>query len=169
MKHGVLFSRIVRSGAMFIAVAAAAGALTLCQSASKVSGGEEIEGWRLQNEEDYFYMRIAGRATDNALEKSTFAMLKQSCIESTKNQASDVIIRKMIGESITGGSTTIDGQTQSAIISSVRQGMIRGVEMKECAPRGKDGEWSECECIHFVHGKDLKKKFQLKIQESSSN
>lgn len=138
-----------------------------CSSADKVRGGEELEGWQVIGDEDFYFMRIAGRASDNAIEKSGFAMLRQSCIESTKNQASDNIVRKMLGESTHGESTTVDGQTTSYIVSSIRRGIIKGVEMRECAPRGQDNNWTECECIHFIHDKGLKKKFQLKVEEVS--
>ncbi len=142
--------------------------MPFCKSADSAGNGEELEGWRVIDGEDYYYMRIAARASDNAEAKSGFAMLRQSCVESTQNQAADKIIRKMIGENVTGSSTTVDGQTINAMVTSLRQGMIKGIEMKECAPRGKNDSWLECECVHFVHGKDLKKAFSLKVQEMNA-
>ncbi|HNJ03114.1 MAG TPA: hypothetical protein PLB73_02610, partial [Leptospiraceae bacterium] len=89
------------------------------------------------------------------------------CIDSTKLQALDNIIRKMIGETVTGQSATLDGQSTGVLITSVRGGLIRGTQMGQCAPVDKSKKYESCECIHYVTGKGLKKKFELAVEQAA--
>ena len=149
---------------------AALFALANCAgTADKVSGGEEIEGWRTDQATgvDTFFMRVPGRATNNAIEQDSPTMMKSTCIDSTKLQALDNIIRKMIGETVTGQSATLDGQSTGALITSVRGGLIRGTQMGQCAPVDKSKKYESCECVHYVTGKGLKKKFELAVEQAA--
>jgi len=141
--------------------------LTLCRStADKTSNSEEVEGWRVENGMDVFYMRMPGRASRPAIEQDSQAMMKSTCIEATKLQAQDNIIRKMIGETVQAHSGTLDGQSTGVVITSVRSGMIKGTEIKECGPTDKNKRYEECECVHFVSGKGLKKNFELAVEQA---
>lgn len=138
-----------------------------CRStADSASGSEEIEGWRVENGQDVFYMRIPGSASKTAAEADDAAMMKATCIEATRVQAADIIIRKMIGETIQGQSGVMDGQSTGTVITSVRSGLIRGTQTKECAPRDDRKRYQNCECVHYVSGKGLKKKFELAVEQS---
>ncbi len=146
-----------------------AAALGACGgSASTVSGGEEIEGWRVDAQgQDVFYMRMPGAASRNAVDQDNRAMMKSTCIDATKLQALDNIVRKMIGETIQGQSGTMDGQSTGTVITSVRNGLIKGTSMGECAPTDREKNYAQCECIHFVSGKGLKKKFELAVEQAA--
>lgn len=142
---------------LLLAVACATG------KADKVDGGEELEGWRKIGTIDYFYMRISGSASPSAKRSGEEARMKSTCVESTKLQAKDTIIRKLVGERIQAVSGSVDAETKNHIIISMRSANIRGTEMKECAKRSK--LWATCECVHFVRGRNLKKKFQLQVDK----
>ena len=133
-------------------------------TADKVSGGEEFEGWRKQGTDDVFFMRISGSASLVAKESGEEARMKVTCIESTKLQAQDTIIRKLVGENVEAVSGTVDGETKNHLIVSMRSGVIRGTEMKECAAR--TGKWATCECVHFVKGPALRQKFKLQVEKA---
>lgn len=133
-------------------------------TADKVSGGEELEGWRTEGGEDVFYMRISGSASTTAKESGEEARMKSTCVESTKLQAMDTIIRKLVGEHIQAVSGTVDAETKNHLIVSNRSGVIRGTQMKECAERTE--KWSTCECVHYVKGPGLKQKFKLQVEKS---
>ena len=135
-------------------------------SADSASGSEEIEGWRLEDSQDVFYMRIPGSASKQAADADDMAMMKSTCIDASRVQAADNIIRKMLGETIQGQSGVMDGQSTGTLITSVRNGMIRGTQVKECAPRDERKRWQNCECVHFVSGKGLKNKFELAVEQS---
>ncbi|MCE9599272.1 MAG: hypothetical protein K8S54_15015 [Spirochaetia bacterium] len=144
------------------------GFLASCRStADSVSNAEEIEGWRVENEQDVFYMRLAGRASKLAIDQDSPAMMRSTCVDATGLQAQDNIIRKMIGETIQAQSGTLDGQSTGVIITSVRGGMIKGPQIKECAPTDKNKKFEECQCVHFVAGKGLKKKFELAVEAAA--
>ena len=133
-------------------------------TADRVSGGEEFEGWRQEGGQDVFYMRISGSASQVAKESGEEARMKVTCMESTKLQAQDTIIRKLVGEQIEAVSGTVDGETKNHLILSMRSGVIRGTEMKECASR--TAKWATCECVHFVKGPALKQKFKLQVDKA---
>ncbi len=133
-------------------------------TADRVRGGEEFEGWRQEEGMDVFYMRISGSASQIAKESGEEARMRTTCIESTKVMAADTVIRKLVGEQIEGMSSTVDGETRNQVIISMRSGVIRGTEMKEC---GKlTDKWSTCECVHFVKGQNLKQKFKLQVEKA---
>ncbi|MCS7206081.1 MAG: hypothetical protein NZ853_10330 [Leptospiraceae bacterium] len=136
-----------------------------CSSATRVAGGEQFEGWHSENGIDTFYVRTAARASENAIKKQDEEMMKVTCIESAKLQAMDNIIRKMIGETIEAQSGMLDGQATSYAITSIRSGVIKGVNTKECAPRG--GSWQNCECIHYVSGTNLKREVELEVKKAA--
>jgi len=140
-----------------------------CHSLTDIKGGQELEGWRVEEENgnpvDVFYMRIGGRASERAVEKSDPIMMKSTCVESTTLQAQDKIIRKMLGEEVKASSSTIDGELEKYIVQSVRKGLIRGTSMKECASVS-GSSWLNCECIHYVKGRNLKKDFELTVQNA---
>lgn len=139
-----------------------------CRStADNVSNAEEVEGWRVEKEQDVFYMRLAGRATKAAIDQDSPAMMRSTCVDATGLQAQDNIIRKMIGETVQAQSGTIDGQSTGVIINSVRGGLIKGSQIKECAPTDKNRKFEECQCVHFVAGKGLKKKFELAVEAAT--
>lgn len=140
-----------------------------CSSANKVSGGEEFEGWRVEDGMDVFYIRRTGHASEKALEAENTAMLQTTCMESARLQALDVLIRKMVGETVEAQSGMLDGQTTGVAVNSIRNGIIKGdVVQKECADRGEDNDWDTCECVYFVKGKDLKKKVELEVSRATS-
>lgn len=136
---------------------------------TQLSGGEQTEGWRVEEENgnpiDVFYMKVSGRASERAIEKGDEMMMKATCIESTTLQALDTLIRRMIGEEIDAASGSMDAQSVGLAISSMRKGVIRGTAIKECAPTGQDKSYLNCECVHFVKGRNLKKDFQLEIRK----
>lgn len=135
-----------------------------CSSATHVAGGEEFEGWRSENGIDTFYVRTSARASENAIEKDDQEMMKTTCMEAAKLQALDNMIRKMIGETVEAQSGMLDGQATNYAITSIRSGVIKGVQTKECAPRG--GSWKNCECIHYVSGPNLKKEIEFQVQKA---
>ena len=135
-----------------------------CSSADKVSGGEEFEGWRLINGVDYFYMRVPGSASKIAKDSGEMSRMKATCIESTRLQANDLIIRKITGEIVQAVSGTADAESTGVVIQSMRSGIIKGVELKECAKRAS--KWAQCECIHYVRGQGLKDQFQLEVKKT---
>lgn len=135
-----------------------------CSSATRVAGGEEFEGWRSENGIDTFYVRTAARASENAIEKDDQEMMKSTCMEAAKLQALDNMIRKMIGETVEAQSGVLDGQATNYAITSIRSGVIKGVQTKECAPRG--GSWKNCECIHYASGPNLKKEIEFQVKKS---
>ena len=134
-----------------------------CSSASKVSGGEEFEGWRKKDNIDYFYMRIGGSASQVAKESGEETRMRSTCIESTKLQAKDTIIRKVVGEIISAVSATADAETKNHVIISMRKAEIRGTELKECAKRSS--KWATCECVHFVKGRNLRRQWRLQVEK----
>ena len=137
--------------------------LSCSSTVEEVSGGEELEGWRITEEGlDIYYMKYGGRASPNAIEKNDPIMMKTTCVESTRLQARDQIIRKMLGETIEASSGVLDGETIGVVVTSVRKGMVRGTQMKECASVNGD-TWLNCECVHYVEGKGLKKKFEFEV------
>lgn len=151
-------------GGFILAALVLTGGYCASTTADKVSGGEELEGWRLlKNGEDAFYMKISGSASPAAKESGEEVRMKSTCVESTKLQANDTIIRKMVGEEIQSVSGTADAETTGYVVTSVRQGVIKGVEMKECA--AVKSNWSQCECVHFVSGRNLRKKFKLQVEK----
>ena len=157
------FYRLVAVSLLVMAVVAG------CSSADKVSGGEEFEGWRVEEEFDVFYIRRSGHASDKALEMENTAMLQSTCMESARLQAMDAIIRKMVGETMEAQSGMIDGQTTGLAVNSIRNGIIKGdVVQKECADRGEDNDWDTCECVFFVKGKGLRKKVELEVSKVTS-
>ena len=128
-----------------------------CSSASEVSGAEEFEGWREEEGFDVFYIRRSGHASEKAIETENTAMLQSTCMEAARLQAMDLIIRKMVGETIEAQSGMIDGQTTGLAVNSIRNGIIKGdVVQKECADRGEDKDWDTCECVFFIKGKGLR-------------
>ncbi len=135
-----------------------------CSSATHVAGGEEFEGWKSENGIDTYYIRTSARASENAIEKDDQEMMKATCMEASKLQALDNMIRKMIGETIEAQSGMLDGQATNFAIQSIRSGVIKGVQNKECAPRG--GSWKNCECIHFVSGPNLKKEIEFQVKKA---
>ncbi|MDH5657529.1 MAG: hypothetical protein OEZ34_16565 [Spirochaetia bacterium] len=135
-----------------------------CTSASNVRGGKELEGWRVEEGQDVFYMNIVGRASERAVNKDDPAMKKTTCVESTGLQAKDKVIKKVLGEHIEASSSVLDGETQAFIIDSMRKGKIRGVQMKECASR--DDKWLNCECVYYIKGPNLKKSFIFEIEKA---
>lgn len=147
-----------------VIVALALVAVACKGSADRVSGGEEFEGWRKDGADDVFFMRISGSASQVAKESGEEARMKVTCIESTKLQASDTIIRKLVGEQIDAVSGTVDGETRNQVIVSMRKGTIKGTELKECASR--TAKWATCECVHFVRGPALKQKFKLQVDKA---
>lgn len=149
------------AGVILLSLAACRG------TADRVSGSEELEGWRVENGEDVYFMRIPGSASREAAERNDAAMMKATCVQATKVMAADNIIRKMLGETIQGQSGVLDGQSTGVVITSVRSGLIRGTQMKECAPTDENKRYQNCECVHFVAGKDLKKKFELAVEQST--
>ena len=138
-----------------------------CKSLTGLSGGEELEGWRSENGLDVYYMRIAGRASEKAVEKDDYAMKKNTCVESTRLVSQDTIIRKMLGEQMAGASSTMDGEAQGFVVTSLREGFIKGVNMKECASI-KD-KWLNCECVFYISGKNLKKEFEAKVGKAQED
>jgi hypothetical protein len=149
-----------------IVILAAFLAVGCRSSADSASGSEEIEGWRVEDNQDVFYMRIPGSASQRAADADDMAMMKSTCIDASRVQAADNIIRKMLGETVQGQSGVMDGQSTGTLITSVRNGLIRGTQVKECAPRDERKRWQNCECVHFVSGKGLKKKFELAVEQS---
>ncbi len=138
-------------------------------SLTHLPGGEEIEGWRTIEGEDYFFMRIGARASERAINKNDRAMMKATCIESTQLQAQDRIIRKMIGEYQESSSMALDAQTVAYVINSTRGALIRGTSVKECAPTDAKKEWMNCECIHYVKGRNLRQEFQFELEKAVGN
>lgn len=151
----------------WILALAAVFAMGCRSTADSASGSEEIEGWRVEDGADVFYMRIPASASKAATDADDPAMMKSTCIDATRVQAADSIIRKMLGETVQGQSGTLDGQSTGVLITSVRSGLIRGTQIKECAPRDDRKRYQNCECVHFVTGKGLKKKFQLAVEQSA--
>ncbi len=135
-----------------------------CSSATNIVGGEEFEGWKSENGIDTFYVRTSARASENAIEKDDQEMMKSSCTEASKLQALDNMIRKMIGETIEAQSGMLDGQATNFAITSIRSGVIKGVQTKECGSIG--GSWKNCQCIHFVSGRNLKKQIEFEVQKA---
>lgn len=135
-----------------------------CSSASNIVGGEEFEGWKTENGIDTFYVKTSARASENAIEKNDKEMMKNTCIEAAKLIALDNMIRKMIGETLEAQSGVLDAQATNFAITSIRSGVIKGVNTKECAARGEN--WINCECVHFVSGKNLKKQIQFEVQKA---
>jgi hypothetical protein len=39
--------------------------------------------------------------------------------------------------------------------------------MGQCAPVDKSKKYESCECIHYVTGKGLKKKFELAVEQAA--
>jgi hypothetical protein len=138
--------------------------IAFCSSATHVAGGEEFEGWKTENGIDTFYVRTSARASENAIEKDDPEMMKTTCMEAAKLQALDNMIRKMIGETVEAQSGMLDGQATNYAITSIRDGVIKGVQNKECAPRG--GSWKNCECIYFASGRNLKKQVEFEVQKA---
>ena len=96
-------------------------------------------------------------------------MLQSTCMESARLQAMDLIIRKMVGETVEAQSGMIDGQTTGLAVNSIRNGIIKGdVVQKECADRGQDNDWDTCECVFYVKGKGLRKKVELEVSKITS-
>lgn len=138
--------------------------LSSCASATNIIGGEEFEGWKSEQGIDTFYVRTSARASENAIERDDQEMMKVSCIEASKLQALDNIIRKMIGETIEAQSGMLDGQATNFAITSIRSGVVKGVQTKECSSLG--GSWKNCQCIHFVSGRNLKKQIEFEVQKA---
>ena len=148
-----------------ILITAMLGLGVYCSStqADKVVGGEEVEGWRkLANGDDAFFMRISGSASKKAKRSGEEAQKKVTCIESTKLQAYDNIVRKMIGEQVKAISGVSDGETTGFMISSMRKGTVKGIQLKECA--SLEDDWAQCECVHYASGPNLKQKFSLEVK-----
>jgi hypothetical protein len=142
--------------------------LSACGSSpNKVSGGEETEGWRREGNSDVFYMKIVGRASEKAIERNDYAMKKSTCVEATHLQAADRIVRKIYGETLKAQSLTEDGAVSQSVISSVRGGLIKGTSVKECAPLTAPNDWTNCECVHYVGGPNLKAEFEKISREAS--
>ena len=125
------------------------------------------EGWKVEDGEDVFYLKVQGRASDRAEEKNDTIMKKTTCVESTSLQAKDQILRKIVGEYIESREVSIEGDTQSYIITSMSSGFIRGVEKNECASL-KD-HWLNCECVYSIRGPELKNKFILQIEKAQED
>lgn len=139
--------------------------IAACASVDSV-GGEELEGWKREGQNDVYYVKTAARASELAISKGDEAMMKATCTESSNLQARDNIIRKMIGETIEAQSGMLDGQTTDYAITSLRGGHIKGVQQKECAPTGENGSWQNCECVHFISGPNLKKQIQIEVSKA---
>jgi len=139
-----------------------------CQSPRAKSPTEELEGWRTENGEDVFYLRLPGRASPGAIEEGNEISIKSTCVSSTKIQAENSVIEKMIGRTVQGQSGTLDAQTTDAIITSVSRGLLRGTSIKECVATDERKIFKECECVHFVRGIGLKKKFELSVEQTIS-
>ncbi len=154
------FYRLIAVSLLIMAVVAS------CSSASEVSGAEEFEGWRVEEDYDVFYIRRSGHASEKAIESENTAMLQSTCMEAARLQAMDLIIRKMVGETVEAQSGMIDGQTTGLAVNSIRNGIIKGdVVQKECADRGEDKDWDTCECVFFIKGKGLRKKVELEVSK----
>jgi len=144
------------------------GLVVACSSFDSASGGEEFEGWRQENGIDTYFIKTPARASENAVTKGDPAMMQSTCMESAKLQALDNLIRKMVGESVEAQSGMLDGQATNYAVTSIRNGEIKGVQQKECAPSGKSSSWENCVCIHFVSGKNLKKKIEFEVQKAAA-
>ncbi|MBW7858859.1 MAG: hypothetical protein H3C43_11340 [Leptonema sp. (in: Bacteria)] len=140
-----------------------------CSSVDTVSGGVELEGWKtdLNTRVDTFFIKSGARASDTAIEKDDQRMMQATCVEGAKLLALDILIRKMVGETVEAQSGMLDGQTTNFAITSIRSGQISGVQQKECGPSGPSGSWINCECVHYVSGVNLKKKIQMEVTKAS--
>mgnify|MGYP005851532315 CR=1 FL=1 len=150
-----------------IMIAGMAALLATCASVDSVNGGEQLEGWKREGEIDVYYTKTPARASELAINKGDPAMMKTTCMESSKLQAMDNIIRKMVGESVEAQSGMLDGQTTNYAITSLRNGQIKGVQQKECAPTAEGGSWQNCECVHYVSGPNLKKQVQIEVTKAA--
>ncbi|MFN3603765.1 MAG: hypothetical protein ACK4UJ_03515 [Leptonema sp. (in: bacteria)] len=135
-----------------------------CSSASNIVGGEEFEGWKNENGIDTYYVKTSARASENAIEKDDQEMMKNTCIEAAKLIALDNMIRKMIGETLEAQSGMIDAQATNFAITSIRSGVIKGVNTKEC--KATEAKWKNCVCIHYASGRNLKKQIEFEVQKT---
>ena len=162
-----MISDSLKKQVLIVAAAGMASFVLTCKSVDRIVGGEILEGWGIEDDQDVFYMKIEGRASERAEEKDTFSMKKSTCVESTGLQAKDKVIKKMLGEYISSSAVTFEGETQTFVVQSLSSGLIRGVQMKEC--RSTENHWLNCECVYFVKGPDLKKKFLLQVEKAQEN
>lgn len=141
-----------------------------CSSVDTVSNAVELEGWKtdINTRVDTFFIKSGARASDTAIEKDDQRMMQATCVEGAKLLALDILIRKMIGETVEAQSGMLDGQTTNFAITSIRSGQISGVQQKECGPAGPSGSWINCECVHYVSGVNLQKKIQMEVTKAAN-
>lgn len=121
-------------------------------------GAKKMEGWAGPPEDpnktpyNYYYMRVVGAASDKAIASKRSTQMEDTCQDAAKLSAKDNIIGKMKGEEVKGASGSSDGQSTGKVIIREFEGNVKGINVADCKPRGKnpDKEWEECECVAFI-------------------
>ncbi len=139
------------------------------KSAAELENGQQFEGWRGPPDDlnkkphEYFYMKHAARASQRAIDRKSGAMMQSTCTEAAALQGKGNLMRKMIGETLTGASGVADGESTGSVLVSEYTGKIKGVSTKECKglaqadPQIPYSDYKECECVIFSRiegGKD---------------
>lgn len=149
-------------------------ALSYCSSgqefASVGKGGEQFEGWAGPPEDlegdpkDYFYMKYAGRASENAInkdngpgkKKGSGPMMQTTCRDAAELNAKGDIIQKLARETVEGASGVTDGESTGKLVVREFNAYVSGMNVKECKPLAVEdpdipySKWKECECVMFV-------------------
>ncbi|MCB1191224.1 MAG: lipoprotein LipL21 [Leptospiraceae bacterium] len=133
-------------------------------------GGEQFEGWAGPPEDldakpkDYFYMKYAGRASENAINKDNGAgkkkgsgpMMQTTCRDAAELNAKGDIIQKLAKETVQGASGVTDGESTGKLVVREFNAYVSGMNVKECKPLAVEdpdvpySKWKECECVMFV-------------------
>jgi hypothetical protein len=125
-------------------------------------GGQQFEGWAgppedpSANPQEYFYMKYSGRASQNALDKRSGAMMETTCIDAAELNAKGDIIQKLAFETVKGASGVSDGESTGKVVVREFAATTSGMNRKECKPLAvadpniPSSEWKECKCVMFV-------------------
>jgi hypothetical protein len=132
------------------------------QPAHTIDGAQQFEGWAGPPEspnsgtKDYFYMKYSGRASQNALDKRSGAMMEVTCRDAAELNAKGDIIQKLAHETVKGASGVSDGESTGKVVVREFSATLSGMNVKECKPLAvadpniPNSEWKECKCVMFV-------------------
>lgn len=125
---------------------------------------------------DYLYMKVSARASDNAIRRKSIAMMRSTCVQAAEDQVKGNGLSKIIGDYLESMSGVADGQSTGSAILRQTQGKIRGVglynccsmdlETGFCVEQGEPEMWEECMCVGYIRFPGGQDAFETMAEES---
>ena len=123
---------------------------------------------------DYLYLKFTARASDRAIQASSFAMKQSTCRRAARDLVAGDGLSKVLGDYLEQASGVQDGQSTGQTIVTQTRGKISGIGLYDCCslsqktgrcadPRKDEAEtWEECQCVGYFRYPGGKKAFEAK-------